>query len=225
MTRRTNARIAGIAFLTYIALGISAMVMSGRAMHGEGIAAKLATLAQHAGDMRLAVLLTLLCGFCAFILGVTLYAITRDEDQDLAMLGLVCRVAEGVAGGLSIQSSLGLLWLATATGPDAPDAQTANALGASLREGGPSVAVMFFAVGSLCFTWLLLRGQMIPIALAWLGVLSSVLWVVGYPLQLAAILPASFELAMWIPMAAFEISLAVWFIIKGVDPPVRKQAT
>ena len=43
------------------------------------------------------------------MLAVTLYGITRDEDHELAMLGLVCRVAEGVLGSLSnIPSYLGL---------------------------------------------------------------------------------------------------------------------
>jgi hypothetical protein len=35
------------------------------------------------------------------VLAVTLYGITRDEDHELAMLGLVCRVAEGVLGSLN----------------------------------------------------------------------------------------------------------------------------
>ena len=39
MTRTTNARVAGFTFLIYIALGIAAMVLSGRAGNAEGIAA------------------------------------------------------------------------------------------------------------------------------------------------------------------------------------------
>jgi len=47
MTRRTNARIAGFTFLFYIAAGITTPVLSGRATQGEGIPAKLASIAQH----------------------------------------------------------------------------------------------------------------------------------------------------------------------------------
>ena len=36
---------------------------------------------------------------------------------------------------------------------------------------------VFFAVGSLLFSWLLLRGRMIPVGLAWLGVIASALLV------------------------------------------------
>ena len=67
------------------------------------------------------------------MLGVTLYAITREQDPDLAMMALACRVVEAVPG-----------------------------------EG-----TIFFAAGSLIFSWLLLRGRMIPAGLAWLGVIGS----------------------------------------------------
>ena len=92
MTRTTNARIAGFTFLFYIAAGITSMVLFGRATSGEGIAAKLAGIAQHATDLRVVVVLDLLQCFSALVLAVTLYVITREQDPDLAMLGLTCRV-------------------------------------------------------------------------------------------------------------------------------------
>ena len=79
MTRSTNARIAGFAFLFYIAAGITSMVLSGRATSAEGIAAMLARIAQHRSEVGVVVVLTLLTGFSALVLGVTLYAITREQ--------------------------------------------------------------------------------------------------------------------------------------------------
>ena len=38
MTRTTNARIAGVTFLVYIAAGITSMVLYARATEGEGVA-------------------------------------------------------------------------------------------------------------------------------------------------------------------------------------------
>jgi len=225
MTRRTNATVAGFTFLLYIALGVASMVFAGRAASGHGIAAKLAAMAQHASDVHVAVILTLLTSFCALVLGVTLYAITRDQDADLAMLALACRVGEGVIGGLSINRSLGLLWLATVTGENAPDAATANAIGAFFQMGqtwSPTLSATFFAVGSTLFSWLLLRGRMIPAPLAWLGVLASVLLVVGLPLQIAGVLSGSDIMLVWYLMLAFEVPLALWLMIKGVAMPRRQ---
>jgi hypothetical protein len=172
MTRTTNARLAGVAFLFYIVAGIATMVLAGRA---------------HATDV-----LSLLTSLSALVLAVTLYAITREQDPDLAMLGLTCRVVEGVPG----------------------------------HTGG----AIFFAVGSTLFCWLLLRGRMIPVALAWLGVLASVLLVVILPLQLAGLFggpmtwSASVTWLVWLPMLVFEVALALWLLIKGVSTPAPKES-
>ena len=93
------------------------------------------------------------------------------------------------------------------------------ALACRILEAVHSESAIFFAVGSLLFSWLLLRGRMIPVALAWLGVLASVLWVVGLPLQLIGVLPDSVTWFIYLPMAAFEIPFALWLLIKGVALP------
>ena len=54
MTRMTSSRIAGSTFLLYIALGITTMVLSGRATGGEGAAARLMWLPMAAFEIPLA---------------------------------------------------------------------------------------------------------------------------------------------------------------------------
>jgi hypothetical protein len=219
MTRTTSARIAGFTFLFYIAAGITSLVLFGGATGGEGIAAKLAGIAQHASQVRITVVLDLLQCFSALVLAVTLYAITREQDPDLAMLALTCRVGEGVIGAIGIPSTLGLLWLATAPGASAPDTAAAHSLGGYFLRGNVALTATFFAVGSTLFSYLLLRGRMIPIPLAWLGVAASVLLVAGLPLQLAGFLRGPVTSLMWLPMLAFEVPLALWLLIKGVAIP------
>lgn len=219
MTRKTNARIAGYAFIYYIAAGILTMILSARTRSGTGIAGKLAGMAQHVTQVRVTYLLGLSLAFAALALGITLYALTRDEDPDLAMMGLACRVAEGIVG-VALPSTLVLLWLATA-GPSAPDVATSHAYAAYLvkLEGLTSlISATLFAVGSTIFCWLFLRGRMIPVPLAWLGLGASILLVVGVPLQLAGFLTKPIFQVIWIPMAVFELTVAPWLIIKGVAP-------
>lgn len=172
MTRRTNATVAGITFLVYIAAGISTMALSNRG--------------------NAAAVLTLATSFCALVLGVTLYAITRDQDQDLALLALLCRVIESVPG-----------------------------------HGGGAI---YFAVGSTLFCWLLLQGRMIPVALAWLGVAASALLVMLLVLNTAGFFghgtnwSSSVTWLTWLPMLVFELTFAVWLIVKGVAPARRQPA-
>jgi hypothetical protein len=171
MTLRTNARIAGVTFFFYLVAGIASLVLSGRA---------------HATDV-----LSLITSFAALVLGVTLYAITRDQDPDLAMLALTCRVIEAMPG---------------------------------------TPGTIYFAVGSTLFSWLLLRGRMIPVALAWLGVVASVLLAVILLLQRAGLFGgaanwfSSVTWLIWLPVLVFEMTLSVWFIVKGVATPARRQA-
>src|SRR5262249_14655153 len=176
MTRTAIARFAGFTFLVYTAAGIANEVLMHRATNAEGDAAKLARIASHATDVRISILLVLLECFSALVLAVTLYGITRDQDRELAMLALTCRVAEGLIGSNAIASHWGLLWLAKGgAAAGAADAATANALRAFLLMPGPSVPVgsVFFAVGSTIFNYLLLRGRVVPPRLALLRGLGA----------------------------------------------------
>ena len=216
MTSRTNARLAGIAYLLYIAAAFPSMMLSNRATSGDGMAAKLTNMALHATDVRLAAVLSLIGCFYALVLAVTLYAITREQDRDLALLGLTCRVAEGVVGGASIPTTLGLLSIATAVGTSAPDPAAAQTLGAFVLNQSWLIGATFFAVGSTIFCWLLFRGRMVPEWLAALGVIGSGMIAIGLPLQIMDLLPGLVTQLMWIPVAVFELVVAVWLIVKGV---------
>lgn len=223
MTGATNARIAGATFLVYIASSIASMFLFTRATTGADPIAQLAGIAAHTTDVRLTIMLGLLQSLSALVLAVTLWALTKAQDPVLAMLALACRVAEGV-GGMDMSRPLGLLWLATAAGTPQVDAGAAAMLGGLFLtlEGAFSASATFFAVGSLLFSWLLLRGRMIPAALGWLGVVASAALVVCLPPQLAGLLRGPITSVLWVPMLAFEVVLALWLLVRGVAAPAPK---
>lgn len=171
MTRRTNARIAGFTFLFYIVAGVTGLALS---KWGHAVSA-----------------LSVLTSLCALVLGVTLYALTRDEDRDIALLALTCRIIEAVPG--------------------------------------PSAAI-FFAAGSTLFAGLLLRGRMIPAAMAWLGTVASAALFLLLLLQRGGLFEAavswssSLTWIVWLPMLVFEVALAVWLLIKGVAEPRARRS-
>ncbi len=218
MTRRAYARLAGFMFLFYIANGVAAMVVFNRITSNQGVAGTLASIVQHAPLMRLTIVLTLLTAVDALVLAVALYAITRDHDPDLAMLALAFRIGEGMVAANAAVRSAGLLALATrSAGPAAADAAAANALGDFLLHGsGTLIGATLFAFGSTIYSYLFLRARSIPLTLAWLGVVASVLLLLGLPLQLAGVLHGPVTNYIWIPMALFEVALALWLLIKGV---------
>lgn len=96
MTLRTDARVAGVTMLVYIAAGLSSLALS--------------------RSVVATTLLAWVTAFCALILGVTFYAITRRQDAELALLALTCRVIEAMPGHGEIFFAVGstifcwLLW-------------------------------------------------------------------------------------------------------------------
>ncbi|HKC47031.1 MAG TPA: DUF4386 domain-containing protein [Gemmatimonadales bacterium] len=216
MTRATNARIAGFTFLFYIVAGVTALAL-GRATKSEGLAERLSLIAGHATQVRITILLSLVISVTALTLAISLYALTRDVDRDVAVLACACRIGEGMLGAVAPVTTLGLLWLAT-TAP-ADTGAGASTLGSFLRHVGQwntLISAILFSVGSTLFSWLFLRGRLIPVPLAWLGVLGSALLVVGLPLQLAGFVSGPLTQMMWVPVAVFELTLGPWLLVKGV---------
>ena len=92
------------------------------------------------------------------------------------------------------------------------------------------MAPIFFAVGSTIFCWLLLRGRLIPAALAVLGVTASALLVALLLVQRAGLFSgganwsSSLTWIVWLPLLVFELAFAFWLIVKGVAAPAQRQA-
>lgn len=220
MTRSTNARIAGITFLGYIAAGLTSMAVWGKVAGGGDIPTTLANIAQHGTGVGITILLDLVCALAAITLGVTLYGITRDEDRELAIMGMVCRLVEGMMCGIGVSKTLSLQWLA-AGGSNTLDSASVFALGSYLSQNGATLTATFFAFGSLFFSYLFLRGRLIPRWMAWLGMVASVLLAIVLPLQLAGFLTGPILTVAWGLMLAFEVPLGLWLIFKGVADPIR----
>jgi hypothetical protein len=160
MTVTANGRLCGVAYVVYVIAGIASMAVP---PEGRGI-------------------FNAITSFCALALGVTLYALTRDVDRDLAMIAMGCRLIEAVPGNGEV----------------------------------------YFAVGSTIFCWLLLRGALIPAALAWLGLASSAGLVALLAVQLTLGTTTNWSSPVtwfvWLPMLIFELTFAVWLLTKGVAP-------
>lgn len=218
MRRAAYARLAGATFLLYIAVSLPAMVLLDRATRGEDMVRTLASIAGHAADLRLAIILSVITCLAAVVLGVALFAVTRTEEEHLALLAMACRLGEGVLNGVWVVLIAGLLWLGEA-GSGTGDAAAFTGLGAfavELRGSAETVSAIFFAVGSMLFAWLFVRGELVPAPSAWWGLAASTLLVAGLTRHLAGFLTTATTLALWTPMGLFELVLGPWLLIKGV---------
>ena len=101
-----------------------------------------------------------------------------------------------------------------------------------VAEGvGSGESAIYFSVGSLIFSWLLLRGKLVPGWLAQLGIFASALLVIILPAQLAGLFGGAMSWAssitwlVWLPMLVFEVILALWLMIKGVNTEQTEKRT
>jgi hypothetical protein len=213
MTTETTARAAGAALLLYIAAGISEMSMSSTLNGGDGTLGRLANIAQHAVTMRWFIVLLFVELVCAIVLAVTFHALTRHVDPELAMLGLAFRFAEGLIGLFPIIRNVGLLSLATSASP-------ANEVTAAVlfRAAGWNFALgsTLFAIASTIFAALFIRGRLIPSWLAWTGLAGSVVMIAIAPLEGFRLIPNAAAWVAWAPLFVFEVTLAVWLVVKLV---------
>jgi len=146
--------------------------------------------------------------------------------------GLALTRQTNVTGVLSLFTSLSALVLGVtlyAITHEQGPALALLALTCRIVEAVSGEAAFFFAVGSMLFCWLLLRGRTVPVLLARLGLVASVLLVVILPLQRAGLFgglmawSASVTWLIWMPMMVFEVALALWLLIKGVALPHNQQ--
>jgi hypothetical protein len=214
------ARVVGSTIFFYIATSITGTIVFARITEGQGIAAKLANIAQHSPQLGLSFLLAMLTIFEALILAVALYVLTRSEHADLALFALTCRVVEGVLNAIPAIVMLALLSVAVQAGTAAgSDAVALGAVGSSLLElqgWSTTVSAPVFGVGSAIYYYLFACAGSIPRPLAWFGVLSSALLVVAIPLEGVQIITGALGFYVWLPSLLFELIFAPWLLIKGV---------
>lgn len=95
-------------------------------------------------------------------------------------------------------------------------------------EAVPGRGEIYFAVGSTIFCWLLLRGQMIPVALAWFGTATSAMLVVLLLGQAVLGITTNWSSPVtwfvWLPVLIFELTFAVLLLTKGVARPISRSA-
>lgn len=220
MTRPALARAAGATFLLYIAVKIASSVLFEGSIGSGAAASRLAAVAAHAGDLRTATVLALANCVFAVVLGTLLYFYTRGSHPVLSTLLVACRTGEAVLFGAYALGIIALVFIATSPTPASRDidATLVVAIIRSTRHA-TLVASFFFAVGSAAFAWILLRARLAPRALAALGLLGSLVPVVGMPLQIIGALRGFNTGLLWVLMFLFEIALGVWLLASGGRDP------
>jgi hypothetical protein len=191
---RYAPRVAGFAFLFLIAVDLS----SG------------------AAGMRVGLVLTAVAGITTLVLAAMLYAIVASEDRNLAVLALACRSVEAGLYAVAMLNTLARLSLRGSQHGTGTADGLADLLD-KLRPLSGNLGAIFFAAGSTVYCYLLLKSRAIPVPLAAVGVVGSLLVLLGVPVQ-TALGRSTFAGAaalISVPVAVFELGAGGWLLLKG----------
>jgi len=218
-SHRTTAVVAGVFFIVAAATAIIGLALEGPALNNADY------IVRGSGQDSQVVL----GGFFEVILAisvigtaVTLFPIVRRQNESVALGYVAGRVVEAVVITVGIISVLSVVTLrqdfAGATGANAASLLVAGKSLVAIHNWtflfGPSLAI---GVNTLLLAYLMFTSRLVPR-------LIPVLGLIGGPVIFAAGTAEMFgifqQVSVWgaiaaIPVTAWELSLAVWLIVKG----------
>lgn len=236
---RRAAMIAGAAYLITDATSIFAEFFVRLTLIVSGDAARTASnIVAHAQLFRVGIVCDLLAGAGVVILNLALYQLLAPVHRSLARLAALWRIVEVAVGSAITVSSF--IVLSILNGADYLQAFQPRELQAlaqvfvGAQTSGYMIVLLFFALGSTTYMYLLIRSRYVPKPIALLGLGGSALVALFalarmlFPASVAAAMAAVRALpavalallaTILMPIFAFEIILGLWLLVKGVRVP------
>jgi hypothetical protein len=154
-------------------------------------------------------------------ISIAMFPILKKRNEGLALGYVGTRVFEGLTIFLNTIVLLSILALSQQfVNTVTPDASYFHASGALLLASRERIGILVdfpFPLGAVIFNYLLYKTKLTPRWLAALGLIGGVLWFATAPLRMFGFSPELMEF-LALPIAAQEMILAVWLIVKGFNP-------
>jgi Domain of unknown function (DUF4386) len=158
---------------------------------------------------------------------ILMYPILKKQSESLALGYVGARIFEGFFSTVNVISLLSLLSLSReftkAGSPVASYFQNQGVLLLAGLDWGSLLLDFPFTLGALVFYYLLYKAKLIPRWLSVLGLIGGTLWLATVPFRMFGLFPSWLEI-LALPIAAQEMILAVWLIVKGFNSSVVDEA-
>jgi len=226
-SQRTAAKVAGFLYLFLMATGmLDELLVRGPIIVANDASQTATNILASESLFRFGIVLELITCAGEVALAIALYTLLRSVNRSLALLGAFWRLAEGtIFGVVALSSSVALLFLSHASYLHAFTTDQVHALARIAirsRAEGFDMGFAFLALGATVFSYLLVKSNYVPRALAVLGL-------VAYPLMFASSvvsilfprLPHVIVQGSWLPALVFEVGCGCWFLFRGIDNPNR----
>jgi hypothetical protein len=215
----TTVRLLGAAqLLVFVASLVSDRLLTTTVGTGS-VSDILLSVSSSLTRMRISNLVALINSLAIVLLGVLFYTAFYKEYRIVALLALICFVAEAITLAVSKIGAYGLTPLSRQfVEAGTPKLSHFQALGEFFYQGvdrlGYLVHMLFFCVGGILWYYLLLSSGAIPRALSLWGLVAVSLLTIPVVLQLYdRNLTAAMVLGL--PYAPYEVVLGLWLVVKG----------
>ena len=159
---------------------------------------------------------------------VALYPLLQKINAAVALASVVFRTIEAVFYTGAVVNLLSILPLARQLAATPADEQAAlHTLADSLlsmREHSTLVAVFAFNFGALMYYSLFYRSRLVPRWLSGWGIAAALLFTTACLLALFSNRPVTGYTLLILPIAVQEMALAIWLLVKGLQPVSRSLA-
>jgi hypothetical protein len=221
---RFVAGVGGVLYLIIIVLGaLGEAVVRGSIVVPGNATGTAANLRSMEWLWRLGVAGEVVLLTCATALALILYVLLRPVSRDPALaavfFNLVSIAIEGVAA-VSLAAALFPLESASYLNAFAPEQINVMAmLSVQSHTAGFGIALIFFGVECVIVGYLIYRSGYMPAVIGVLMEIAGVCYVVNsFALLLSPPLSSRLFPAILIPAFIAELSLALWLLVKGVNP-------
>ncbi len=216
---KTHARLAGFAYLLQNALFFTSLIITSRMIVAGDFAATARNIAASEHLYRVGLSIGLLASAATIFLAGAFYILLKRVDSNLALFGLIFRVAEAIFYGVFY--FLYFIGLEICTGVASkldPTAQQAlwNLVSRGEIAAG-YVSAVYFYFGSTIFFYLLFKVRFIPRILSLFGMLATFSTLIS---SFGAMIAPAYEAQLQfvgLPLAAVEILTGLWLLFAGAN--------
>ena len=221
-SNRKTAIIVGVLFITATAMTIlGTVVLIGPILDGPDY---LLNVSANKNRVVMGVVLEVVVAGAVVGIGVMMFPIFRKQHEGLALGWVGGRIIEGTFILISAVGALLLLTLSQEfVKAGAPEASSFQILGTLLLAErywtfliGP---LLVFSLNAMIVSYLLYRSRLVPRFLSVWGLIGAPLIFASALLNLFGVFGVFSPIAdlMALPVASFEMALAVWLIVKGFN--------
>lgn len=219
-TNKKTARLVGVLFLTAM---VASLLGGGLVESVISVPDYLIAVSENKTQVIIGVLLELLNGIAVVGIGVLMFPILKQYNENLALGYLGLRIIEAAFCSVIVISPLSLIKLSQEfLGAGALDAvyfQTVGTLSVAERASVTGLLIpIFFSLGALLFYYSLYQSEFLPRFISVWGLIAAVLILALSFLSLNIEVDISLGLIFALPIILNEIFLAIWLIAKGFNP-------